>query len=63
MMQDKPSQKDLLFEAIFTEIYNMKSLENIQKLEELNKRDSNNLNKKQFSDFIKIVNRSKRGKI
>jgi len=51
---EKLSQKDLLYEAIFTELYNIKSLEDMQKLEELNKRDLNYSYKKQFSEFIKI---------
>ncbi len=50
---EKLSQKDLLYEAIFTELYNIKSLEDMQRLEELNKRDVNYSNKKQFSEFIK----------
>ena len=55
--QEKLSQKDLLYEAIFTELYNIKSLEDMQRLEELNKRDVNYSNKKQFSEFIKTVRR------
>ena len=57
---EKPSQKDLLFEAIFTEIYNIRELENIERMEELNKQDTSNLNKKQFVDFIKTLRTVKR---
>jgi len=52
---NKPTQKDLLFEAIFTEIYNIRELENIERLEELNKQDNSNSNKKQFVDYIKTL--------
>lgn len=52
--QEKLSQKDLLYEAIFTELYNIKSLEDMQRLEELNKRDVNYSSKKQFVEFIKV---------
>ena len=51
---DKPSQKDMLYEAIFTEIYNIKSLENLQKLEELNKREITTVNKKQIKDHVRL---------
>ena len=57
LIREKPSQKDLLYEAIFTEIYNIKSLEDMQRLEELNKRDTTNNNKKHFSEFVKIRKR------
>ena len=53
-MQDKPSQRDLLFEAIFTEIYNKKSLEEMQRLEDLNKRESASSNKKQFNEYVRF---------
>jgi hypothetical protein len=55
--QEKLTQKDLLYEAIFTELYNIKSLEDMQRLEELNKRDVNYSSKKQFSEFIKVKRR------
>ncbi len=54
---EKLSQKDLLYEAIFTELYNIKSLEDMQRLEELNKRDVNYSSKRQFSEFIKVKRR------
>lgn len=57
---EKLSQKDLLYEAIFTELYNIKSLEDMQRLEELNKRDVNYSSKKQFSEFIKTVRKTKK---
>ena len=57
LVREKPSQKDLLYEAIFTEIYNIKSLEDMQRLEELNKRDTSNNNKKQLSEYVKIQKR------
>jgi hypothetical protein len=50
---EKPTQQDLLFEAIFTEIYNKKSLEELQKLEDLNKKDFTTSSKKQFTDYIR----------
>jgi hypothetical protein len=56
-IREKPSQKDLLYEAIFTEIYNIKSLEDMQRLEELNKRDTSSTNKKQLVEFVKIQKR------
>jgi hypothetical protein len=52
-LQDKPSQKDLLFEAIFTEIYNKKSLEEMQRLEDLNKRELISSSKRQFNEYIR----------
>lgn len=57
---EKLSQKDLLYEAIFTELYNIKSLEDMQRLEELNKRDVNYSNKKQFPEYIKVIRRIKK---
>lgn len=53
--QDKLTQKDLLFEAIFTEMYNQKSLEELQRLEELNKKDISTSNKKSFVDYVRSV--------
>lgn len=53
-IQEKPSQRDLLFEAIFTEYHNIKSLEAMQRLEDMNKRDYTTTNKRQFADFVKL---------
>jgi hypothetical protein len=58
-LQDKPSQKDLLFEAIFTEIYNKKSLEEMQRLEDLNKRELTSSSKKQFNEYVRFFKTEK----
>lgn len=51
------SQRDLLYDAIFTEIINNQSLESLQRLEELNKRESAGIIiKKRFQEFVKIKN-------
>lgn len=53
--KEKPTQKDLLYEAIFTEIYNIKSLEDMQRIEEMNKREQIYSSKKLLNDFVKII--------
>lgn len=57
-MQEKLSQKELLLEAIFTEYYNIQSLQEMQKLEDLNKKDFSTPDKKQFSEYVRIIKRS-----
>ena len=53
------SQEQRLFESIFTEWSNKKSLLTMQKLEDLNKRENNFSSKKNLTDFIKIINSEK----
>jgi vacuolar protein sorting-associated protein 72 len=53
-MQEKLSQKELLLEAIFTEYYNIQSLQEMQRLEDLNKKEMSAPGKKQFAEFVKI---------
>jgi hypothetical protein len=48
------SQKELLYEAIFTEIFNNQSLEELRRMEELNKRELPSTIKKKFNEFVKI---------
>jgi hypothetical protein len=49
------TQKDLLLESIVTEIFNNQSLENLQRLEDLNKKEiSGMFAKKKFNEFVKI---------
>lgn len=48
-----PSQKEILFEAIFTEYHNIKSLEEMQRLEDLNKKEMNRTTKKQLTDYVR----------
>lgn len=49
------TQKDLLLESIITEIFNNQSLENLQKLDEINKKEiSGVIIKKKFNEFVKI---------
>ena len=58
--QDKIiSQEQRLFESIFTEWANKHSLQAMQKLEDLNKRESTTSNKKSFLDYVKISNSQK----
>lgn len=52
--QPIPSQKQLLYEAIFTEIYNNQSLEELRRMEDLNKRELPNTIRKKFQDHIKM---------
>ncbi len=54
-MQEKLSQKELLLEAIFTEYYNIQSLQEMQRLEDLNKKEMSTPGKKQFSEFVRII--------
>lgn len=54
-IQEKISQEDLLISAIFTQIYNQKSLEELMKLEELSKPNYNINNKKIIVDYVKTV--------
>ena len=53
------SQEQRLFESIFTEWSNKKSLLTMQKLEDLNKRETSYSNKKSLTDFVKIINSEK----
>lgn len=49
------TQKDLLLESIVTEIFNNQSLENLQRLEDLNKKEISGIfAKKKFNEFVKI---------
>ena len=58
--QDKIiSQEQRLFESIFTEWANKHSLQAMQKLEDLNKRENTTSNKKSFLDYVKISNSQK----
>jgi vacuolar protein sorting-associated protein 72 len=57
-VQDKPSQKEILFEAIFTELLNQKSLEEMQRLEDMNKREMNTTNKKKLTEYVRIIKRN-----
>ena len=58
--QDKIiSQEQRLFESIFTEWANKHSLQAMQKLEDLNKRENTTSNKKSFLDYVKISNSEK----
>jgi len=54
-MQEKLSQKELLLEAIFTEYYNIQSLQEMQRLEDLNKKEMSTPGKKQFTEFVRII--------
>ncbi len=54
-MQEKLSQKELLLEAIFTEYYNIQSLQEMQRLDDLNKKEMSAPGKKQFAEFVRIV--------
>lgn len=56
--QPLPSQKELLYEAIFTEIFNNQSLEELRRMEEINKRDLPSTIKKKFNEFVKIKQNS-----
>ncbi len=62
-LQEKMSQKELLLEAIFTEYYNNQSLIEMQRLEDLNKKEISTTGKKTFSEFVKIVDSNKLNKI
>ena len=53
------SQEQRLFESIFTEWSNKKSLLTMQKLEDLNKRETSYSNKKYLTDYVKIINSEK----
>ena len=57
-MQEKLSQKELLLEAIFTEYYNIQSLQEMQRLDDLNKKEMSTPGKKQFTEFVRVVKRS-----
>jgi len=52
--QPLPSQKELLYEAIFTEIFNNQSLEELRRIEDLQKREMPNIIKKKFQDHVKV---------
>ena len=55
-IQDKViSQEQRLFESIFTELTNKQSLKSMQKLEDLNKRETLYTSRKAFRDYIKIT--------
>lgn len=58
------TQKELLYESIFTEIFNNQSLEELRKLEENTKKELPSSIKKKFIDFCKFKNNkiSKSGK-
>lgn len=58
------TQKELLYESIFTEIFNNQSLEELRKLEENTKKELPSSVKKKFVDFCKFKNNaaSKSGK-
>lgn len=52
--QQIKSQKELLYEAIFTEIFNNQSLEELRRIEEVNKRELPSLSKKKFQEYVKV---------
>lgn len=56
-MQEKLSQKDLLIEAIFTEYYNIQSLQEMQRLEDLNKKEMPTQGRRQFTEYVRILKR------
>ncbi len=58
-LQEKMSQKELLLEAIFTEYYNNQSLIEMQRLEDLNKKELSTPGKKTFTEFVKVVDSKK----
>jgi len=56
-MQEKLSQKDLLIEAIFTEYYNIQSLQEMQRLEDLNKKEIPTQGRREFTEYVRFVKR------
>ena len=56
-MQEKLSQKDLLIEAIFTEYYNIQSLQEMQRLDDLKKKEMPTQGRREFTEYVRIVKR------
>lgn len=50
---EEKTQEDLLFQSIYTEMFNIKSLEEMQKLEELNKKENYTSGIKKFVDYVR----------
>jgi vacuolar protein sorting-associated protein 72 len=56
-MHEKLSQKDLLIEAIFTEYYNIQSLQEMQRLDDLNKKEMPTQGRREFTEYVRFVKR------
>ena len=56
-MQEKLSQKDLLIEAIFTEYYNIQSLQEMQRLDDLKKKEMPTQGRREFTEYVRVVKR------